>query len=127
MKEYNLSGKFYFGIILIAVSLIIGKITQITFLFHYNDPTIRWTALTIYILSWIPFFIGAWWVGKEYTKAIRKYFSYKYYHQTIKSGTKKAIAKTKERTKSLQNKVKNTFELQKERHKLSQKRRKLFP
>ncbi len=192
MKEYHFSGKFYGGIILIAVSLIIGKITQVLFLFHYNNPNIRWTALIIYILSWIPFFIGAWWVGKEYTNAIRKYFSYKYYHQTIKSGTQKAIAKTKEefekrnvwrnkyqkiqnvaknsatrnvnenhisvqksdsfhfsrispslknfahqkrdyakflkeRTKNLQNKVKNRFELQKERNKRLPKKEKLFP
>ncbi len=126
MKEYHFSGKFYGGIILIAVSLIIGKITQVLFLFHYNNPSIRWTALIIYILSWIPFFIGAWWVGKEYTNAIRKYFSYKYYHQTIKSGTQKAIAKTKERTKNLQNKVKKTFDLQKEKHKSSAKKERLF-
>jgi len=115
MTRYHFSGKFYLGIVLIIVSLIIGKITQIIFLFNYSDTTIRWTSLIIYILSWIPFFIGAWWIGKEYTNAIRKYFSYKYYHQTIKSSTQKAFAKTKERTRNLQNKVKNKWEIQREK------------
>jgi len=119
MGKYHFSGKFYAGLILIVASLIVGKITQIIFLFNYSNVTLRWTSIIIYLLSWIPFFIGAWWVGKEYTNAIRKYFSYQYYHQTIKSGTQKALSKTKERTKDIHDKMKSRWEIQKEKRRLT--------
>ncbi|MBI2102378.1 hypothetical protein HYT55_00940 [Candidatus Woesearchaeota archaeon] len=95
MLKYRFSLKFYLGIVLIIVSLLIGKITQIVFLYYFYDPPIRWTAVVIYVLSWIPFGIGIWWVGREYSQAIRKYFSYKYYHEAVKVHAGKAISKSR--------------------------------
>ena len=51
--------------------------------------------LIVYIVSWPMLFLGIWWAGKDYYDAVKKYFSYKYYHEHMKKGTRKAIAKTK--------------------------------
>ena len=99
LQKLFYSRKFILGIIFIIGSLIIGKITTFTFIRYIQEPFIRWISLTIYLLSWPPFIIGVWWVGKEYADNIRKYFGYKYYHQSIKVKTKKAIKKGKEGSK----------------------------
>ncbi len=95
MSAYHLSLKFYLGILLIVLSLVLGKITQIAFLFYFQDEYIRWLSVIIYILSWIPLVVGLVWVGQEYAEVIKKYFSYKYYHQAIKRKVKQGIAKRK--------------------------------
>ena len=55
-----------------------------------------WTSIIIYFFSWPPFILGVYWVGKEYAANIQKYFNYKFYHQSIKHQTKKAIDKGKQ-------------------------------
>lgn len=85
-KHLQLSARFYVGVIFIILSLIIGKITQVTFWYYYDNKVIRWTSAIVYILSWIPFIIGILWVGREYAQAIHRYFSYKFYHESLKRG-----------------------------------------
>ncbi len=87
--------KFYLGAVLFIFSLILGKITLTTFIVYYKISWIRWLSLIVYIISWPMLIIGVWWVGKEYAKALNKYFSYKFYHKSLKSGTQKAYHKTK--------------------------------
>ena len=50
--------------------------------------------------------IGIYWVGKEYAVGIRKYLSYRFYHQSIKEKTKKALSKTKEISRRVGSKTK---------------------
>jgi len=63
--RYHFSGKFYLGAVLILISLIIGKITTITFFFHFDDPFIRNISIIIYLISWPLLIIGVYWIGKE--------------------------------------------------------------
>ena len=90
LKKLRFSTKFYLGIIFVVLSLIIGKVSQISFIIYFKDPFICWLSVIIYILSWPPFIIGVWWIGKEYAEAIQRYFSYKFYHRSLRKGTKKA-------------------------------------
>lgn len=90
------SWKFYTGIFLIVASLIIGKITQIVFFLYLDNFWLVWTSVIIYILSWPMMILGIWWVGKEYADKIKKYADYKFYHQSLKTGTKRAIERTKQ-------------------------------
>ncbi len=93
------SAKFYIGIVLIILSLIIGKITTFYFITQFGNPMVMWTSLIIYIISWPMLIVGAWWVGEEYAESIRKYFQYQFYHESLKRTGKKVIDKTKEKTK----------------------------
>lgn len=95
MFNLKYSIKFYFGILLFLGSLVIGKITLAIFLLYFNNPLIKWSSLIIYILSWPMLIIGIWWIGKEYAKALKRYFGYKFYHQSLKSGAKTIIQKTR--------------------------------
>ncbi|PIN76475.1 hypothetical protein COV17_02350 [Candidatus Woesearchaeota archaeon CG10_big_fil_rev_8_21_14_0_10_36_11] len=93
--KLRFSSRFYGGIALLFCSLLLGKGSQLVFFLYLNDPVIRWIAIGIYIISWVPFFIGIWWIGKEYAEAVRKYFSYKFYTASIKKGTRNVVTKTK--------------------------------
>ena len=94
--KYSFSLKFYLGIIFIVTSLIIGKVTLVTFVLYLNNPVERWLSLAIYILSWPLLIVGIWWIGKEYAAAVKKYVSYQFYHDSLKKGTQKAINKTRQ-------------------------------
>ena len=102
---YPRSRKFYWGIILIIVSLIIGKVTTATFLFYFTDPPLRWLSVVVYLLSWPLLIIGIWWVGSEYYTHLKKYFTYRHYHESLKAGTRRVVDRTKEKTRQLQEQV----------------------
>lgn len=90
------SWKFYTGIFLIVASLVIGKITQIIFFLYLDNFWLAWTSIIIYIISWPMIILGIWWVGKEYADKIRKYADYRFYHRSLREGTKRAIERTKQ-------------------------------
>lgn len=96
MQQYRFSFQFYIGIVLIILSLIIGNVTKVFILLYFNDPDIRWISVMIYILSWPMLIVGAWWAGRETYQALKRYFSYRFYHQHLKEGTQKVYHRTKE-------------------------------
>ena len=96
MPQYRFSLQFYMGIVLIILSLIIGNVTKVFILLYFNDPDIRWISLIIYVLSWPILIVGAWWAGRETYQALKRYFSYRFYHQHLKEGTKKVYHRTQE-------------------------------
>jgi hypothetical protein len=79
------SKKFYIGIGLIISSLVIGKITQTTFIIYFTNDFIRKLSVIVYILSWPPFLLGIAWAGMEYVKKYNRFFTFKYYKNKIKS------------------------------------------
>jgi len=99
MFKLKYSLKFYLGAILFIFSFILAKITFTTFILYYNQIWIRWLSIITYALTWVMLAVGVWWIGKEYAKALNRYFTYKFYHEKVKSGTKQAIHRTKKRTK----------------------------
>ncbi len=104
-RGLDFSWKFYLGVVMIIASLVLGKIAAAIFILYLDDATIRWLSAVIYILTWPLLFIGIWWVGKEYYDSIRRYASYRFYHESLKKGTQKAIGKTKELKSKVQEKV----------------------
>ncbi len=96
MFNLKYSPKFYAGIILIIANFILAKIATILLLMYYNKPAMVWIAIISYILTWFMLLIGVWWVGKEYAAAFNRYFTYKFYHESLKEGTKKMTAGMKE-------------------------------
>ncbi|MEW5896591.1 MAG: hypothetical protein AB1668_02785 [Nanoarchaeota archaeon] len=112
MFRFKHTHKFYLGMVLIIGSFIVGKISTATFLLYLGDPSIRWLSIIAYVLSWIILVIGGWWVGKEYVEEIKKYISYKYYHESIKEGTKQIKEGTKQvvgKTKQVVGKTKQVM------------------
>ncbi|MBI4983166.1 hypothetical protein HZC32_00790 [Candidatus Woesearchaeota archaeon] len=95
------SWKFYTGIVLVVLSLIIGGVTKILLLLYFDDLFWRWLNLTLYVLSWPLLIWGAWWVGKEYLEKVKKYADYKFYHESLKRGTAHVYSLTKEKTQKL--------------------------
>ena len=89
IARFRLSGKFFSGIALIILSFVISKIAQIMFMLNLKDPQVLWWSIAIYTVSWVPFVIGVWWVGREYADAVQKYFSVKFYHESFKKGVRK--------------------------------------
>lgn len=79
------SKKFYIGIGLIISSLIIGKVTQTTFIFYFTNDFIRNLSVIVYVISWIPFLLGIAWAGMEYVIKYNRFFTFKYYINKIKS------------------------------------------
>jgi hypothetical protein len=109
--------KFYAGVGLVLFSLLLGKITTATFIFYFSHPVIRWSSVIIYFLSWPMLILGAWWVGSEYYARIKRYVSYRFYHESVKRGTKRIYQKTKDgyhktksKTKTLHQKIRGTLE-----------------
>lgn len=80
--------KFYLGIGLVISSLIIGKITQTTFIVYFNNAFIRKASVIIYIVSWFPFLLGIAWSGRESMIRFNRFFTLKYYKDKIKSRKK---------------------------------------
>lgn len=116
------SFKFYLGAVLIIGSLLIGALTKILLIFYFYDAFMRWTLLIIYFLTWPPLIVGAWWVGKEAADKIKRYANYKFYHHSLKEGTrkvyfgtKKAYSATRERTRKFQEKAKDSTKRFKEK------------
>ncbi|MBT4936070.1 hypothetical protein HOL21_00320 [Candidatus Woesearchaeota archaeon] len=104
--KLRFSPRFYGGIGLLFFSFLIGKGSQLVFFLYLDDIVIRWIAIATYVLSWIPFFLGIWWIGQEYAEAVRKYFSYKFYTSSLRKGTRKVVTKTKQVGGRVKNKVK---------------------
>lgn len=77
--------KFYIGLALILASLIVGKITQATFVIYFTNDFIRRLSVIIYIISWPPFILGIAWAGMEYANRYNQFFTFKYYKDKIKS------------------------------------------
>ncbi len=102
---YPRSRKFYWGIVFVVVSLLIGKITTVTFIAYFPDSSLRWLSLVVYLLSWPILIIGIWWVGSEYYSHLKKYFTYHHYHESLKAGTRRVVDRTKEKTRQLQERV----------------------
>ena len=119
--KLNFSAKFYWGIILVVLSVILGKIATVAFFLYIKEYTIQLLAIITYIISWVLLIFGLWWMGKEGADAIRKYLSYKFYHERAKSGAKRAVEKGKvvkekaiKQTKNLKGKAsRKTKKLQK--------------
>jgi len=103
------SNKFYIGIVLFALNFVIGAIVKVMFLFKFKDlgalkksifsfnspdSGYLWLLIIVYLISWAMLVIGIWWVGAEYTAALKKYFSYRYYHESLKKGTSNVIGRT---------------------------------
>ena len=105
IREFDFSWKFYLGVVMVIASLVIGKIAAAVFILYLDDATLRWLSILVYILTWPLLFAGIWWVGKEYYDSIRRYTSYRFYHESLKKGTRKAIGKTKELGSKVQQKV----------------------
>jgi len=81
----KLSKKFYIGIALIISSLIVGKITQATFVIYFTNDFIRKLSVIIYVISWPPLILGIAWAGMEYVNKYNRFFTFKYYKDKIKS------------------------------------------
>jgi hypothetical protein len=75
----QLSKKFYLGVFMILLSLVIGKITQATFIVYFNNVLIRRISIIIYLISWPMFLWGIWAVGREYGEKLQRYFKISYY------------------------------------------------
>lgn len=99
-QKPRLSAKFYAGVSLIVLSLIIGKITLAIFVLHLNNVLVRWGSLIMYMITWPMLILGIWWVGEEYYSAIKKYLTYRYYHEKVYHHTKhlrSKLAKNKDK------------------------------
>tara|TARA_Y100000031_G_C8014034_1_gene289433 strand:- start:63 stop:482 length:420 start_codon:yes stop_codon:yes gene_type:complete len=98
--------KFYLGIGFFLISFVFGGVSKLTFFLYVWNPWIRWSSVIVYVVSWVMLILGIWWVGEEYADAVKKYFTYRYYHRSIKHGTTKVIKKTAAGTKVVAGKVK---------------------
>ena len=99
------SWKFYLGITLIFGSLVMGKIDYALFLLYFDDLTVRQIIIITYILSWPMLALGIWLAGKEDFESMKKYFDYRYYHMSIKEGTKRAYDITGRKAREIKNKA----------------------
>lgn len=95
----NFSWKFYVGIILIVVSLTAGGVLKIFLLLYLNHPILWWTFLIAYFLTWPMLILGIWWAGKEYADKIKRYVSYRFYHESLKEGTRRVAVHARNKTK----------------------------
>lgn len=84
-NKSKFSKKFYIGIALIISSLIVGKITQATFVIYFTNDFIRKLSVIIYIISWPPFILGIAWASMEYADKYNRFFTFKYYKDKVKS------------------------------------------
>lgn len=83
--QKQFSKRFYIGIVLIIANLIVGKITQATFVIYFTNDFIRKLSVIIYIISWPPFILGIAWAGMEYVNKYNRFFTVKYYREKFKS------------------------------------------
>ena len=82
--KIRFSKRFYIGVGLIIASLIVGKITQATFVIYFKNDIIRTLSVIIYIISWLPFILGIAWAGKETVNKYNRFFTFKYYRDKFK-------------------------------------------
>jgi len=108
-KVTAFSWKFYVGVSLIIISVILGVITKIFFFMNLHDLTMMWFWGIIYLLSWPMLILGAWWVGKEYYNKIKKYTEYKYYQESIKKTSLAFVDKAKHHTSRVTEGVKSNL------------------
>ncbi|MFC1527769.1 hypothetical protein ACFL5D_03405 [Candidatus Neomarinimicrobiota bacterium] len=87
-NKKNFSKKFYIGIGLIISSLVLGKVTQTTFIIYFTNGFIRNLSVIIYIISWPLFILGIAWAGMEYADKYNRFFTIKYYKDKIRSNKK---------------------------------------
>ena len=106
MFQLKFSLKFYLGIAFLIISFISGNLSKILFFLYFNDVTLRLVWALIYLCSWPLLLLGAWWTGAETYGAIKKYFSYWYYRDHIKEGTKKVYHRTKALKERVKEKIK---------------------
>ena len=117
--------RFYLGVLLVILSFVIGKITTATVVIYFENMLIKWASIIVYILSWPMLIIGFIWIGEEYSASIRKYISYRFYHESVKKGTRNVVCKTKNKSKVIKdkispkiNKVKNKIKIKKNKKSL---------
>jgi predicted DNA repair protein MutK len=95
--KQQLTKKFILGVVIIVVSLILGKLIFIPFILFPLSYDVKWILLIIYILTWPLMFVGIYFAGMEgYRLATHKYKEYK--KRTIyrvKTSSKKAAEHTK--------------------------------
>ena len=84
-EQKKFSKQFYIGIWLIIITLIVGKITQATFIFYFNNDFIRRLSLIVYLISWPPFLLGIAWAGREYVDKYNRFFTIKYYREKFRN------------------------------------------
>ncbi len=100
----KLSQKFYLGVFMILLSLVIGKITQAVFIVYFNDDLIRKSSIIVYIVSWPMFLWGIWAVGSEYADKLQRYFTISFYRDLF---TRLFVKNDRE---SIEDKVTDTHE-----------------
>ena len=88
VENKKFSKKFYIGIWLIIISLVVGKLTQAAFIIYFTNDFIRKLSVIIYLISWPPFILGIAWAGMEYAKKYNRFFTLKYYREKIKNRKK---------------------------------------
>ncbi|MBS3121293.1 hypothetical protein J4434_00230 [Candidatus Woesearchaeota archaeon] len=103
----NFSWKFYVGIVLIIVSFTAGGIIKILLLLYLNNQMIWWALLVSYFLTWLILIWGLWWVGKEYADKINRYLSYRFYHESLRDGTRKVAVHARDQTNLFASKAKD--------------------
>jgi len=87
-EQKQFSKQFYIGIWLIIITLIVGKITQATFIFYFNNDFIRRLSVIVYLISWPPFLLGIALAGREYVDKYNRFFTIKYYREKFRNRRK---------------------------------------
>ena len=88
VENRKFSKKFYIGIWLIIISLIVGKLTQAAFIIYFTNDFIRKLSVIVYLISWPPFLLGIAWAGMEYVDKYNRFFTIKYYREKMRSRKK---------------------------------------
>lgn len=107
MFRYKYSTKFYLGLIILILSLILGKVGLYYLVFFNKGSGLFWLGVFIYLVSWPLTIWGVWWVGIEYADKIKKFISYKFYTQSLTRGTKRVVRAGATGTKTVGRKVKS--------------------
>lgn len=84
-SDKHFSKRFYIGIWLIIISLVVGKLTQAAFIIYFNNDFIRKLSVIIYLISWPPFLLGIAWAGMEYAVKYNRFFTIKFYVNKFKN------------------------------------------
>ena len=76
--KHQVTKRFIIGVILIALSLIIGKLVLIPFFFFPSGAHIKSEMAIIWLITWPMLFVGIYFAGMEgYRLATHKYKEYK--------------------------------------------------
>ncbi|MFC1741622.1 hypothetical protein ACFL3V_03750 [Nanoarchaeota archaeon] len=113
--KQQVTAKFIIGMVLIIVSLILGKLVLVPILIFPGSETWRVAMVIAYAFSWILILVGIWLAGVEgYRLATHKYKVYqkktihrvKRHSKNAVNHTKNAARKTKKVTKNAARKTK---------------------